>query len=49
MTLSNQANDKSFAGIWEELKWRGLISQSTDEAELSKKLNSILGYFLHRL
>ena len=40
MTLSNQANDKSFAGIWEELKWRGLISQSTDEAELSKKLNS---------
>lgn len=40
MTLSNQANDKSFVGIWEELKWRGLISQSTDEAELSKKLNS---------
>ncbi len=40
MTLSNQANDKSFAGIWEELKWRGLISQSTDEAEISKKLNS---------
>ena len=40
MSLSNQANDKSFAGIWEELKWRGLVSQSTDEAELSKKLNS---------
>jgi tyrosyl-tRNA synthetase len=40
MGLSNQANDKSFTGIWEELKWRGLISQSTDEAELSKKLNS---------
>jgi tyrosyl-tRNA synthetase len=40
MSLSIQANDKSFAGIWEELKWRGLISQSTDEAELSKKLNS---------
>jgi tyrosyl-tRNA synthetase len=40
MTLSNQSNDKSFAGIWEELKWRGLISQSTDEAELSKNLNS---------
>ena len=40
MSLSNQANDKSFAGIWEELKWRALISQSTDEAELSKKLNS---------
>jgi tyrosyl-tRNA synthetase len=40
MSLSNQANDKSFAGVWEELKWRGLVSQSTDEAELSKKLNS---------
>ena len=40
MSLSNQSNDKSFAGIWEELKWRGLISQSTDEAELSKNLNS---------
>jgi tyrosyl-tRNA synthetase len=40
MSLLNQANDKSFAGIWEELKWRGLIAQSTDEAELSKKLNS---------
>jgi tyrosyl-tRNA synthetase len=40
MTLSNQSNDKSFTGIWEELKWRGLISQSTDEAELSKNLNS---------
>jgi len=40
MTWSNQSNDKSFAGIWEELKWRGLISQSTDEAELSKNLNS---------
>jgi tyrosyl-tRNA synthetase len=40
MTLLNQSNDKSFAGIWEELKWRGLVSQSTDETELSKKLNS---------
>jgi tyrosyl-tRNA synthetase len=40
MTHSNQANDKSFVGIWEELKWRGLVSQSTDEVELSKKLNS---------
>jgi tyrosyl-tRNA synthetase len=40
MTSLNQSNDKSFAGIWEELKWRGLVSQSTDETELSKKLNS---------
>lgn len=38
--MSNQSNDKSFSGIWEELRWRGLISQSTDEAELSKNLNS---------
>lgn len=40
MTLSNQANDRSFVGIWEELNWRGLVAQSTDEAELSKSLNS---------
>ncbi len=40
MALSTQSNDKSFAGIWEELKWRGLIALSTDEAELSKQLNA---------
>jgi len=40
MSLSTQSNDKSFAGIWEELKWRGLIALSTDEAELSKQLNA---------
>ncbi|MFM1994645.1 MAG: hypothetical protein RLZZ610_162 [Actinomycetota bacterium] len=40
MSLPTQSNDKSFAGIWEELKWRGLISLSTDEAELSKQLNA---------
>jgi tyrosyl-tRNA synthetase len=40
MSLSTQSNDKSFAGIWEELKWRGLIALSTDEAELSKHLNA---------
>ncbi len=40
MSPSTHSNDKSFAGIWEELKWRGLISQSTDEVELSKNLNS---------
>jgi tyrosyl-tRNA synthetase len=26
--------------LWEELKWRGLVALSTDEAELSKELNS---------
>lgn len=40
MSLPTQSNDKSFAGIWEELKWRGLIALSTDEAELSKQLNA---------
>jgi len=40
MSLTNQSNDKSFEGLWEELKWRGLVALSTDEAELSKQLNS---------
>jgi tyrosyl-tRNA synthetase len=40
MSLSNQSNDKTFKGLWEELQWRGLIALSTDEAELSKQLNS---------
>jgi tyrosyl-tRNA synthetase len=40
MAISNQTNDKSFKGLWEELQWRGLVAISTDEAELSKQLNS---------
>jgi tyrosyl-tRNA synthetase len=40
MVISSQANDKSFKGLWEELQWRGLVAISTDEAELSKQLNS---------
>jgi tyrosyl-tRNA synthetase len=40
MVISNQSNDKSFKGLWEELQWRGLVALSTDEAELSKQLNS---------
>jgi tyrosyl-tRNA synthetase len=40
MSVSNQSNDKSFKGLWEELQWRGLVALSTDEAELSKQLNS---------
>jgi tyrosyl-tRNA synthetase len=39
MSLANQSNDSSFKGLWEELQWRGLIALSTDEKELSKKLN----------
>ena len=40
MVISSQAHDKSFKGLWEELQWRGLVAISTDEAELSKQLNS---------
>lgn len=40
MSLAQQSNDSSFLGFWEELKWRGLIAISTDEAELSKSLNA---------
>lgn len=40
MVITNQSNDKSFKGLWEELQWRGLVAISTDEAELSKQLNS---------
>ena len=36
--LEAQQNDPSFANIWQELKWRGLIQVSTDEAELEKLL-----------
>ncbi|MCC9146344.1 tyrosine--tRNA ligase [Arthrobacter sp. zg-Y919] len=36
--LGAQQNDSSFANIWQELKWRGLIQVSTDEAELEKLL-----------
>ena len=40
MSLANQSNDSSFASFWEELNWRGLVAISTDEAELSKALDS---------
>lgn len=36
--LSQQSNDKSFASLWDELQWRGLIALSTDEAELKQLL-----------
>ena len=38
MILDAQQNDPSFANIWQELKWRGLVHVSTDEAELEKLL-----------
>jgi tyrosyl-tRNA synthetase len=36
--LATQSNDSTFADIWEELQWRGLINQSTDETELRELL-----------
>ncbi|OMH31548.1 tyrosine--tRNA ligase [Tersicoccus sp. Bi-70] len=34
-----QRNDASFSGIWEELRWRGLVQVSTDETELERALD----------
>ncbi|MGO4236906.1 tyrosine--tRNA ligase [Pseudarthrobacter sp. YAF2] len=36
--LEPQRNDPTFANIWQELKWRGLVHVSTDEAELENLL-----------
>jgi tyrosyl-tRNA synthetase len=38
ISLESQQNDPTFANIWQELKWRGLVHVSTDEAELEKLL-----------
>jgi len=32
--LASQSNDPAFGNVWEELQWRGLINQTTDETEL---------------
>jgi tyrosyl-tRNA synthetase len=37
--LKSQANDKTFASLWDELQWRGLVALSTDEAELKAALS----------
>jgi tyrosyl-tRNA synthetase len=37
-TLNAQTNDPSFDDVWDELKWRGLIHVSTDEAALKQLL-----------
>lgn len=37
--LSGQHNDDSFADIWEEILWRGLVHVSTDPAELKQLLS----------
>ena len=36
--LAAQSNDKSFASLWDELQWRGLIALSTDETEVKALL-----------
>ena len=38
-TLAAQHNDDSFANVWQELKWRGLVHVSTDEEALEKALS----------
>ena len=37
--LKSQANDKTFASLWDELQWRGLVALSTDEVELKAALD----------
>ncbi len=37
--LRSQSNDASFADLWAELEWRGLIALSTDADALRKALN----------
>jgi tyrosyl-tRNA synthetase len=37
--LKVQSNDESFASVWDELQWRGLVALSTDEAELKAALS----------
>ena len=39
-TLAQQKNDSSFASLWDELKWRGLVALSTDEDELKAALTA---------
>ena len=36
--LATQQNDASFADVWEELVWRGLVHVSTDQAALKELL-----------
>ena len=36
--LARQHNDPSFASVWDELRWRGLVQVSTDEEALAAAL-----------
>lgn len=37
--ITTQNNDGSFANIWQELLWRGLVQVSTDQTELERALS----------
>ncbi|MBM7848277.1 tyrosine--tRNA ligase [Arthrobacter roseus] len=37
--LEGQSNDATFENVWQELKWRGLVHVSTDEAQLEQMLS----------
>jgi tyrosyl-tRNA synthetase len=37
--LTQQHNDPSFANVWQELQWRGLVHVSTDESALERALS----------
>ena len=44
-TLDSQRNDASFEHVLDELKWRGLVALSTDEAELRKALSGQITFY----
>lgn len=44
-TLHAQSNDSSFSHILDELKWRGLVSLSTDEKELREALSKPITFY----
>nr|WP_031273420.1 tyrosine--tRNA ligase [Curtobacterium sp. B8] len=37
--LTRQQNDPTFASVWDELRWRGLVHVSTDETALKEALD----------
>ncbi|WIB15090.1 tyrosine--tRNA ligase [Curtobacterium sp. MCPF17_050] len=38
--LTRQQNDPTFASVWDELRWRGLVHVSTDETALQEALDA---------
>ena len=38
--LTRQQNDPTFASVWDELRWRGLVHVSTDETALKQALDA---------